>query len=257
MKNFYLPTVDIIVPNFDKGKYLKKCLESVVNQSYKKWKLVVVDDNSKDVSLNILKKFKNKKKIKIIYLKKNKGPSFCRNLAIKNSSSRYVAFLDSDDPWKHNKLYTQLKYMIKNKYDFTFSDYCTYYEKDKKIKKKNFTNLKNSFNYQEFILNSSINSSTMILKREVLKGIKFKKLNLLEDYIFKCQILKKNYTANKISQVLAYYRVYEHNRSKNKLNNLLFLWKVNKKYNKLNFLENLKSVISISYNSLKKYHWQK
>ena len=97
----------------------------------------------------------------------------------------------------------------------------------------------------------------MILKREVLKGIKFKKLNLLEDYIFKCQILKKNYTANKISQVLAYYRVYEHNRSKNKLNNLLFLWKVNKKYNKLNFLENLKSVISISYNSLKKYHWQK
>jgi len=257
MQNFSLPIVDIIIPNYNKGKYLKKCLESVFKQSYKKWKLIIVDDNSTDISLNILKKYNKNKKLKIIYLKKNKGPSFCRNLAIKNSNNNYIAFLDSDDTWKHNKLYEQLTYMVKNKYDFTYSDYCTYYEKDKKILKKNRTNLKSSFNYDEFIINSSINSSTMILKKKIIKGIKFKKLNLLEDYIFKCQILKKNYTAKKINQVLAYYRVHENNRSNNKFNNLLFLWHVNKKYNKLNFTRNLKSLIYISYNSIKKYHLQK
>ena len=85
MINFSLPIVDVIVPNFNKGKFLKRCLESVVNQTYKKWRLIIVDDNSTDNSLHILKKFKNKKKIKIIKLSKNKGPSFCRNLGMKNS----------------------------------------------------------------------------------------------------------------------------------------------------------------------------
>jgi teichuronic acid biosynthesis glycosyltransferase TuaG len=257
MKNFSLPVVDVVIPNYNKGKYLKSCLESVLKQSYKKWKIIIVDDNSSDSSTNILKKYNKNKKIKIIYLKKNKGPSFCRNLAIKNSKNSYIAFLDSDDTWKYNKLYEQLTYMVRNKYNFTYSDYCTYYERDKKILKKNCTNLKNSFNYEEFIVNSSINSSTMILKKKIIKGIKFKKLSLLEDYIFKCQILKRKYTAKKINQVLAYYRVYEDNRSNNKFNNLLFLWRVNKKHNKLNFLRNLKSLISISFNSIKKYHLQK
>ena len=115
MINFSLPIVDVIVPNFNKGKFLKRCLESVVNQTYKKWRLIIVDDNSTDNSLHILKKFKNKKKIKIIKLSKNKGPSFCRNLGMKNSNNNYIAFLDSDDIWKSNKLYDQLKYMIQNK----------------------------------------------------------------------------------------------------------------------------------------------
>jgi len=257
MTNTSLPIVDIIIPNYNKGKFLKKCLESVFNQSHKKWNLIIVDDNSNDSSLHILKEFKNKKKIKIIRLTKNKGPSFCRNLGIENSNNNYIAFLDSDDIWKPNKLYDQLIYMIQNKYNFTYSDYCTFYENEKKNFKKNSTNLKDSFNYDEFILNSSINSSTMIVKRKILKGIKFKSLALLEDYIFKCQILKKNFTAKKINKVLAYYRVHKDNRSKNKFNNLLFLWRVNKKYNKLNFLQNLKSLIFISFNSIKKYHLQK
>jgi len=257
MTNISLPIVDIIIPNYNKGKFLKKCLESVFNQSHKKWNLIIVDDNSNDSSLHILKEFKNKKKIKIIRLTKNKGPSFCRNLGIKNSNNNYIAFLDSDDIWKPNKLYDQLIYMTQNKFNFTYSDYCTFYENEKKNFKKNSTNLKDSFNYDEFILNSSINSSTMIVKRKILKGIKFKSLALLEDYIFKCQILKKNFTAKKINKVLAYYRVHKDNRSKNKFNNLLFLWRVNKKYNKLNFLRNLKSLIFISFNSIKKYHLQK
>ena len=257
MKNISLPKVDIIVPNFNKGKYLKKCLDSVLRQSYKNWKLIIVDDNSKDFSLDVLKKYKNKKKIKDIELKNNKGPSFCRNLALKNSNNNYVAFLDSDDIWKSNKLHEQLNFMVKNNYDFTYSDYCTFYDNHKKILKKNCTNLKNSFNYNEFILNTSINSSTIILKRKITKGVKFEELNLLEDYIYKCQILKKKYLANKLNKVLAYYRVNESNRSKSKLKNLLFLWKVNKKYNRLNFFGNLKSLVCITFNSLKKYHFQK
>ena len=72
MKNFSLPVVDVVIPNYNKGKYLKSCLESVLKQSYKKWKIIIVDDNSSDSSTNILKKYNKNKKIKIIYLKKIK-----------------------------------------------------------------------------------------------------------------------------------------------------------------------------------------
>ena len=119
------------------------------------------------------------------------------------------------------------------------------------------TNLKNSFNFNEFIKNSSINSSTLVLKRKVIKGIKFRELKLLEDYIFKCDVLKKKYTAKKINKHLAFYRLNELNRSKSKFLNILFLWRVNKKFNNLSFYSNLLSVISISINSLKKYGLRK
>ena len=76
MINFSLPIVDVIVPNFNKGKFLKKCLESVVNQTYKKWRLIIVDDNSTDNSLHILKKFKNKKKLRLLNYQKIKDLLF-------------------------------------------------------------------------------------------------------------------------------------------------------------------------------------
>ena len=146
--------------------------------------------------------------------------------------------------------------MIKNNHDLTYSDYFTFKDLDKN-KKKMPTNLKNSFNFNEFIKNSSINSSTLVLKRKVIKGIKFRELKLLEDYIFKCDVLKKKYTAKKINKHLAFYRLNELNRSKSKFLNILFLWRVNKKFNNLSFYSNLLSVISISINSLKKYGLRK
>ena len=77
--------VDIILPNFNSAKYIEKTLKSIFVQSYKKWKLIIIDDCSNDKTKNILKKYSKNKKIKIYWLKKNQGAGFCRNFAIKNS----------------------------------------------------------------------------------------------------------------------------------------------------------------------------
>ena len=61
------PKIDIIIPNYNKGNYIDQAIMSVINQTYKNWQLFVIDDNSDDDSKKILKKYKNKKKIKIIY----------------------------------------------------------------------------------------------------------------------------------------------------------------------------------------------
>ena len=100
--------VSIILPNFNSSKFIKQTLKSIISQTYKNWELIIVDDNSNDKTKRILLKYKKYRKIKIIFLKKNKGQGFCRNLAIKKSKSAYIAFIDSDDIWEKTKLQKSL-----------------------------------------------------------------------------------------------------------------------------------------------------
>ena len=94
--------VSIILPNYNSSKTIVDTINSILLQTYKNWELIIVDDCSDKKTKNILSKYKNIKKIKIFYLKKNKGTAYCRNLAIKKSKSYYLAFIDSDDTWEKN-----------------------------------------------------------------------------------------------------------------------------------------------------------
>ena len=251
MKN--LPNIDIIIPNYNKGDYLKQCIDSVLNQTYKNWNVYVVDDCSNDLSRDILKKYIKEDKIKITLLNKNFGPSYCRNLGIENSKSEYIAFLDSDDYWPENKLENQINEMLDNKYDISFTDIKYFYNNNSKGEKK--TNLPTIYDFDKFIHKSTMSTSSILLKRSILNNITFKEVKH-EDYLFKCDLLKSGNLSFKIFDTFVYYRINTNNRSSNKILNLLNLWKINKFYNNLNFFNNLKSVISISYNSLKTYGWK-
>ena len=74
------PLIDIIIPNYNKAKYLKECLESVINQTYKNWKIYLIDDFSNDDSRRILNDFRSYDNIKLIFTDKNYGPHHCRNI---------------------------------------------------------------------------------------------------------------------------------------------------------------------------------
>ena len=244
--------IDIIIPNYNNGKFLDKSIRSVIKQSFRNWRIYIVDDNSNDNSRGILKKYKNNKKIKLYYLKKNMGPSYCRNYAISKSKSELIAFLDSDDFWAKDKLKKQIDFMKRNKLTFTFTDYIPFFNQSDRYLKA--TNIDKSLNYNQFIHNSSIGTSTMIIKRSIIKNIRFKNTNIMEDYIFKCEILrKKKIISTKLDEPLVYYRLYKGSRNSNKFKNIFYLWKLNSKYNNLNILQNFFSILMISINSLKKY----
>ena len=112
--------VDIIMPNYNNANFLDQSIQSVINQSFKNWKIYIVDDSSTDNSKDIILKYKNNKKIKSFFLKKNRGPSYCRNYAISKSKSHLIAFLDSDDFWSKEKLSKQINFMKKKKTTFYF-----------------------------------------------------------------------------------------------------------------------------------------
>jgi glycosyltransferase involved in cell wall biosynthesis len=248
--------VDIILPNYNKGFFLEETINSVLNQSYNNWKLLIIDDCSIDNSKKIIQKFTKNNKIKIIYLKKNKGVSFARNLGIRLSNSKYISFLDSDDLWTPNKLKDQVGFMEKNNYDFTYTDYTPFFEKNKKKTFKNKIITPDFFNFEIFINNSSIGTSTMVVLRSIVKTTRFPKAAVLEDFPFKCKILKKIELAKKFHQNTVFYRLTKNSLGSNKLKNLFWLWKINKNYNKLTFFRNIKSLFFISINSLKKYGYR-
>ena len=247
------PDIDIIIPNYNKAKYLNQCLDSILSQTYKNWKIYLVDDNSHDDSTKIFKKYENIDNINFFLLRENKGPAFCRNYAIDKSSSEFIAFMDSDDFWPKDKLKKQINEMLKNDYNFTFTDYNFFLndneEKIKTVKMPLF------LDYKNFILKSSMSTSSIIISRNSLGNVRFKNVDQ-EDYLFKCDLLKKGETAFNSKDTFVYYRINKNNRSANKLKNLVSLWKINKIHNQLNFFTNLKSLFFISINSLKKYGWK-
>lgn len=108
-----MPEVSIIVPVFNREKYLKRCLESILSQTLSDIEIICINDCSKDNSLAILKQYaESDSRIKIIDFKENKGVSFARNEGIKASGGKYIAFVDSDDfidPDFYKKLYTEAK----------------------------------------------------------------------------------------------------------------------------------------------------
>ena len=248
-----LPTIDIIIPNYNKAKYLNQCLDSIISQTYKSWKIYLVDDNSTDNSEEILQKYEKFDNINFFFLKENKGPAFCRNYGIQKSESDYLAFMDSDDFWPKNKLEKQLNEMLKNDYSFTYTNYyCFYRDNEKNIK---LVDLPLFLDFKNFLLQSSMSTSSIIISRKTLGNIRFKDVEQ-EDYLFKCDLLKNGETAFKVKDTHVFYRINFNNRSSNKLKNILSVWKINKLQNKLSFFANLKSIFFISLNSLKKYGWK-
>ena len=239
--------IDIILPNYNSFEFITETVKSILNQTYKNWKLIIVDDFSDKKTRSLLKKISKKKNIKVYFMKQNRKAGFCRNYAIKKSGSPYLAFIDSDDIWKRDKLTKQIKFIKKNNFSFSYTNYETFGLKKRKVKNPS------KLNYFDFLKNTSIATSTMIIKRSLIGKTKFTNTKICEDYYFKCKLLTKTKYAYCLNQYLTKYRIRKNSLQSSNLRNFFWIWKINKDLNKLNFIDNFISLFFISVNSLKKY----
>jgi len=102
------PKVSVIIPTFNRSGVIKRAIDSVLNQSYQNFELIVVDDGSTDKTYAILEEYTVQSKIKLMTTA-NRGVSAARNLAVRNSQGQWVSFLDSDDEWLKEKLQRQME----------------------------------------------------------------------------------------------------------------------------------------------------
>lgn len=115
--------VSIIMPSYNTANYISESINSVINQSYKNWELIVVDDCSTDNTDEVIKDFLKDSRIKYLKNKENSGAAISRNKALRIAKGEWIAFLDSDDLWSHKKLEKQIKFMEQNNYNFSYTKY--------------------------------------------------------------------------------------------------------------------------------------
>lgn len=140
--------------------------------------------------------------------------------------------------------------MIKNKLNFTYTYYKTFNDNEKQFKK--IITL-NKFNFKNFTHNTSIATSTMMVRKKVANRIKFTNTAICEDYFYKCRILKKIKFAYCVQKFLTKYRIRNDSLQSNKFRNFFWIWKINRDYNNFNLFQNFTSLFFISLNSIKKY----
>lgn len=126
--------VSIIMPNYNCEKYLGETIESVINQTYKNWELIIVDDCSTDNSIQVINTYmENDNRIKLFVNEQNSGAAASRNWALREATGKWIAFLDSDDLWLPEKLEKQVTFMVDNGYAFSFTKYRQINEESQRL----------------------------------------------------------------------------------------------------------------------------
>ena len=151
-----MPKISIIVPIYNAEKVLKRCVDSILNQSYKNFELILINDGSKDKSIDIINEYKEKdERIKVID-NKNKGVSETRNIGIKTSKGEYIQFIDADDFIDPYMIEETLKEIEKNKADSVITGLYLDIESENEIKSS-----KQTFEYKIEEGNSNIAVAVM------------------------------------------------------------------------------------------------
>lgn len=244
--------VSIITPAYNAAAYIAETIESVLVQTHTNWEMLIVNDCSKDNTAEIVQSYAAKdKRIKLINLKQNSGAAAARNTAIKNTKGRYIAFLDSDDLWKKEKLQKQIEFMQQNGYAFT----CTSYEHFKETKEniQHQVQIPKSLNYNQALKGNQIGCLTVMLDRKQIQNIHFT-TQKHEDYILWLNILKHGITAYGIQESLALYRTGNSKSiSGNKMQSALWTWKVYRESQRLSVVKSMYYMWFYVMNGLKKH----
>lgn len=234
-------TISIIVPVYNVEKYLKKCIESIINQTYSNLEIILVDDGTKDNSGMICDEYAQKdNRIKVIH-KENGGLSDARNAGMRMATGEYIAFVDGDDYIENDMyefLYNELK---KENADISICNRYLAYENGtiKNIEKHKTRKILN--NVEGLIELNSFTSFDMavwdkLYKKEIFNGIEFPKGKNFEDYYVMHKIIAK---ASKIvynSTPKYYYVQRENSISRNKDISFAFAL-IDASYEQISFFE--------------------
>lgn len=204
--------VSVIIPYYNRESTIERALNSVVEQSYKDYEIILIDDGSSDNSHEIVDDFiKKRKEYKIINLyQDNSGPSKARNRGIEEAKGEYIAFLDSDDSWVPNKLEIQMNFLQKNKEVMILgTDYNNIINGNISTKSSN-TNKYKEVGFYKRLIKCYFPTSTVVIKREVFEEFRFnEEQKYAEDTLLFLKILRK-YPGGKIELPLVNYYKLEY-----------------------------------------------
>ena len=245
------PLVSIVMPMYNSSRYVEESVKSVLSQSFQDWELLVVDDGSSDNSLEIVQRYERLDDR--VHLLQNSHPSgrpaSPRNLGVKMSRGRFIAFLDSDDVWLPEKLACQLPLFE----DAHTAIVYAYYEKmdEQGVRHHRVVKAPKKMTYRGLLRGNVIGNLTGIYDTAKVGKHYFKMIHH-EDYPMWLGILKTGFVARCVPQVLAVYRVREESVSSRKWSIVLWQWNIYRKVERFGFFKSLYYYIHYALRAFRK-----
>jgi len=197
-------SITVIITTYNSAFFITNTITSIINQSLKPNKIIVIDDNSDDLKIlkKIIKKIKNKNfnNIELISNSKNMGPGFNRNLAWSFCKTTFIAFCDDDDYWHKDKLKYQIQIFEKKRNTKLVASKKKYLKEFSKIINKNINLNLSKISFFKLLFKNYIPTSSVVIKSD-LKD-RFSNEYYAEDYFLWLSILKKNYECYLIKDYL-------------------------------------------------------
>jgi len=248
MKNKNLITV--LINSYNGEKTIYQTIKSALEQTYKKYEILIIDDASSDNTVNIIKKFKNKK-IRLYRNKKNIGLGKSRVLAQSKIQGEYVCILDQDDIWNKNKIKNQLKLFLKDKkVGLVASGYKLIDENNKILSSENkYYDKKNFINYLSF--KNIFAHSTIMYRTKYAKSVGWysNKLVYAQDFDLTTKILKK-YKFKFLKNFLANIRVNPKSMTRSKI------FQINIINEELIILKKIRNIYNLNFSNFIKNYFQ-
>lgn len=215
--------VDVIIPVYNSGSEITKTIDSIFCQEEVQVKLIFIDDNSSDNSINIIEAFCEGKSImfEIISNKSNIGAGLSRNKGIASSSNRYLAFCDSDDVWHPRKLIKQIDFMSRNGLDFSCTGYNEVYTSSLV-----YRGVKNKIRLGDLTFENPIGCSTVLVDQNRISDLFFSDLRKRQDWAAWIELLKRGYNCGGIDEPLVSILKRNDSLSSNKITLIPFTYKI-------------------------------
>ena len=244
MKNM----VSIIIPYYKKKKFIKETLDSVYNQTYKNYEVILIyNDKNKD-DFNFVKSHLKKFPRYTIIKNSKLGVGISRNLGIKISKGKFLAFLDSDDLWRKDKLKKQINYMINKNILVSHTAYKVIDEKKTFLYSRQARHLE----YSDLLKSCDVGLSTVIIKKNSRFKIKFPSLKTKEDYVLWLKISKTGYKFYGLNLSLVSWRKTKNSLSSSLTQKLLDGFRVYNIYEGKSIMNSLINLLYLSINYIKK-----
>ena len=238
--------VSIITPYYKKKKYIELTVNSVLQQTYKNFELIIIYDDQNKEDLNLLKNLTKKdKRIKLYINKKNLGAGGSRKNGIKLSQGSLIAFLDADDLWTRNKLKKQIFFMKKSLVDISHTSYHIINSDNKIIGNR----IAKDMNHKLLLSSCDIGLSTVIMKKEIITNkIKFANINTKEDYVLWLKITLNNKKIFALKNNLTKWRKLNDSLSASKIQKLYDGYLVYRKYMNFSLAKSFIRLLLLSFN---------
>lgn len=240
------------MPVYNSETFLEQAIQSVILQTYSDWELIIVDDGSRDQSVQIAQKYSEKDgRIRFIRSSENRGAAAARNLGIHEAKGRFIAFLDSDDLWLPNKLKVQFEAFNKMEASLIYSSYLKV-DSFGKVKGKPVL-VPERVTYNQILRGNVIGCLTAVYDTFRVGKVYMPDIKLRQDYGLWLSILKSCEVAHGITEPLALYRIHNASISSNKLKAAYYQWKVYRDLEKLSLFDSIQLFFSYAVYGLRKY----